>query len=156
MPIAAWNNCANCGFNRANKIIDGYIRNVGTAQCAIRPIKINDPFQTYCANWYSLNQSFHENILRDKKPKGVVYAVGFYEEGPCIIPWHGNSEPRDCRSGRCYVCASEFIEGIEVVDENGEARQFCSCAHYIRWWQKFHADVKLPKDYNFGYYNKMK
>ncbi len=146
-------NCGTCGFNRANQVIEGYIRSAGESYCVIRDIVIGDAFKNGCPNWYSLSESLHGNVDRDRKPKGIVMATGFVEKAPCAVPWHGSNEPRAANSGRCFVCGREFTNGIEVINA-GEVCQFCCCAHYVRWWRKSNKDAVLTRGYDFGYYDR--
>lgn len=153
MANPAFENCGTCGFNKANKIIDSCIRSSGAAMCTIRNVTMSDPFHNLCRNWFSLAESLLHEVKRNRDPIGPVLASGFMEEAACSLPWHGAKEPQPVSSGRCFVCASEFKNGIEVSDDT-ETRQFCCCRHYIRWWEKLHPDVLLPRGYDFGFYGR--
>ncbi len=146
--------CSTCGFNRALKYINGLIQTIGRAFCAIRELPIRDPLRTSCFNWYSFQQFLTQGIPTNIMANGPLFALGRYEVSNCSIPWHDTTEPRINISGQCFICGDKFTEGIEVAIEKGRTRAFCCCAHYVQWWQRFHPDIKLPKDYDIGYAKK--
>src|SRR5260221_9585001 len=67
MPNGGPDNCARCGFNKAN---DGRWPGPGEEQespgfCTIRGFAVDNSFWTYCKNQHS----------RDPKPQGPVYGA---------------------------------------------------------------------------------
>lgn len=135
MPNGGSDNCGECIHNigKNNNIFPP------EAFCKIRQISPQNPFWTYCENFFS----------EEKEIIGLVYSKGIYEEGYTRIPWHHVYEPSESTDGICAICKKEYQEGLKVEIEGKKIRGFCCNAHYIRWWKQNHKNETLSVEYKW-------
>lgn len=145
MPNGGIDNCASCFFNKAKEIGDRLIdqpeeRNKLFKElcfCLIRAVKINDPYWTYCDNYFYFRDP--NPPAEDTRPKGFIYMVGRPVEGYLRIPWDDDNEPRIHQPVRCHICGREEGEGL-AIQHGGEDLGFCCNRHYVQWWLTLHED----------------
>jgi hypothetical protein len=143
MPNGGADNCASCGFNRANGGVWNWLDFMSTARleiafCTIRGVKITDPLYTYCVNFES----------EDPTPDGPICTQGLFEPdfypGP-RIPWHGVNEPTFNVAGTCSSCGRFTEKGIVIQTDSGE-KHFCCNGHYVKWWRQQHPNEHFRWD----------
>jgi FimV-like protein len=136
MPNGGSDHCGNCRHNRVNIGRTSTMEErLGPAFCMVRNFTVRSSWWTYCANHY----------VSDKTPIGPMF--GDHNDGD-RVPYHGEIYPRACTTVACSVCgaASKEKEGIEVSGEKLGVVQFCSSAHYVRWWKRMHPGETLKWD----------
>ncbi len=124
MPNGGPDNCARCGFNKAN---NGHWPGPGEEQelpgfCTIRGFAISNPHWTYCKNQHS----------REPRPLGPVYG-SVYTRGYQRVPWYMGSAPREGEA-TCVVCGDHVLTGILLPLQQGNL-EFCDREHYLLWWE---------------------
>jgi hypothetical protein len=140
MPNGGSDCCANCGFNKAvqekAKLPQKQTEKFwAPPYCALRNIKIPNPFWTYCDNFRygQPNSEDKEEITK------WIFANGLYEGSYERIPWHGNIEPIVSIKAECIICGRSVLKGI-IMFHDGKNLGFCSNRHYIEWWLSVHND----------------
>ncbi len=134
MPNGGSDCCATCIFKRKldkDERKEPWIENY----CPIRNVHIINSGYTYCANWYT----------RCRIAQGPMYIYGIYSEGDYRLPWHNNIMPLVGTDGTCFICDTDFENGIEIKDAK-EIKLFCSCKHYVEWWKDKHPAEVLMWD----------
>ncbi len=145
MPNGGPDNCARCGFNKAN---DGRWPGPGEEQeapgfCTIRGIAVDNPFWTYCKNQHS----------RRSEPQGPVYGA-VYTRGYQRVPWYDRTSPCEGEA-TCGVCGDHVLTGILLPFEGG-GLEFCGREHYLVWWtDMMRKRLQACKDFGENAYDAM-
>jgi len=150
MPNGGTDNCASCIFNKAREIGDRFIDQPEErdklfremCHCFIRDVRINDPYWTYCDNYFYFRDRNPPGD--DTVPKGPIFISGIYE-GFTRIPWDDNNEPHINVPVTCSKCGRQTEGGISI-DHNGELLGFCTNRHYLEWWLTLHYDKRIIID----------
>jgi len=148
MPNGGPDCCGNCSHNRAVQEMERPNpeqprRFWQLSYCALRNVKIANPFWTYCVNFSYYKHS--EARRRIEVPVGWISACGLYE-GYVRIPWDDKNEPRVSVRATCAICGRKTNEGIEVTHD-GHTVGFCSNHHYVQWWKTLHQDDSVDPDH---------
>ncbi len=178
MPDGGSDCCGTCVFNRQwGSYHDPELagRRERFAECALRGIRTDNPFWTYCDWWQGGVFRRQAHAIRDQRPQqwrlepaevqslvakvlqwlsargesfGPVYADGMYQNGYQRIPWDGPNEPssRGTAAFTCYQCERQATDGIQIAPRDlGTTLGFCSNGCYIAWWLTRHPEPQLPQ-----------